>query len=132
MKAITQIDKDTKQALCLLLAKAYCETDTGSLLDVNISMRLGPLTFDFIIGMDFSISDYIIKQAVFEGENVTRLFKESGMTDFMVASFQFIDQLVKEKGLDTSEKQDFKFNALERFDSQCQVHYLGDHTYRFY
>ena len=131
MKAIHSIDKDTIQGVCLALTKAYCHTDTDDLLNKDISVTVGDLTFDCTIGIDPMIADYGLRACSLKGEDITYLFDLHNARDFSVDALVFVieqaEKLIKESKMPANKK----FNAFEMFGSELYVEYKGDRNYDF-
>ena len=131
MKAIHSRDKDIIQGICLALTKAYCHTDTDDLLDKDLSVTVGDLTFDCTIGIDPMIADYGLRACHLKDEDITYLFDFYCARDFSVDALIFVigqaEKLIKESKMPA----DKKFNAFEMFGSELYVEYKGDDGYDF-
>lgn len=131
MKVIHSIDKDTIQGVCLALTKAYCHTDTDDLLNKDISVTVGDLSFDCTIGIDPMIADYGLRTCSLKGEDVTYLFDIHYARDFSVNALVFVikqaEKLIKESKMPANKR----FNAFEMFGSELYVEYKGDRDYDF-
>lgn len=131
MKSITSIDQDTIQGICLALTKAYCLTDTDDLLNKDLSVTVGDLTFDCTIGIDPMIADYGLRTCHLKDEDITYLFDLHDARDFSVDALVFVieqaEKLIKESKMPANKK----FNAFEMFGSELYVEYKGDRNYDF-
>lgn len=131
MKRIHSIDRDTIQGVCLALTKAYCHTDTDDLLNKDISVTVGDLTFDCTIGIDPIIADYGLRTCSLKDEDITYLFDLHNARDFSVDALVFVieqaEKLIKESKMPANKR----FNAFEMFGSELYVEYKGDRNYDF-
>lgn len=131
MKPITSINRDIIQGVCLALTKAYCYTDTDDLLDKDISVTVGNLTFDCTIGINPMIEDYGLLICSLKGEDITYLFDLHNARDFAVDALIFVMEQAKKLIKESKMPANKRFNAFERFGSEFYVEYKGDRNYDF-
>lgn len=131
MKAIHSIDKDTVQGICLALTKAYCHTDTDDLLDKDLSVTVGDLTFDCTIGINPMIKDYGLLVCHLKDEDITYLFDLHNARDFSVDALIFVMEQAKKLIKESKMPANNKFNAFEKFGSELYIEYKGDRDYDF-
>ena len=132
MKAIHSIDKDTVQGICLALTKAYCHTDTDDLLDKDISVTVGDLTFDCTIGIDPMIGDYGLRTCHLKGEDITYLFDLHNARDFSVDALVFVIEQAEKLIKESKMPADKRFNAFEMFGSELYFEFNVYVNYDFF
>ena len=131
MKSITSIDRDTIQGVCLALTKAYCLANTDDLLNKDLSVTVGDLTFDCTIGIDPMIADYGLLACFLKDEDITHLFDKYNARDFKAEATIFLTEQVNELINESKLPADNKFNAFEMFGSDLYVEYFGEGWYVF-
>ena len=131
MKIIHSIDRDTIQGVCLALTKAYCFTDTDDLLNKDLSVTVGNLTFDCTIGIDPRIADYGLRACYLKDEDITYLFDLHNARDFAVCALGFVIEQAEKRIRESKMPANKRFNAFEMFGSELYIEYKGDRNYDF-